>query len=265
MSNKPMISIVTPVYNGQEYIENCILSLKNQTFQDFEHIIIDGGSIDDTIKIAEKYLGSYNLKIFSQKDNGMYDAILKGFEKSSGEIFAWLNSDDMYFPWTLKVVSEIFDNFDINWCTGHPGFFNQDGVYRLLEILPLYNRKLIRKGLYDGRYMYHIQQESTFWTRELWDKSDKQIFEKFIVAGDFQLWREFSKYANLYSVNSPLAGFRIRKGQLSQVRREEYYLEVGKLNSFQKLIVKLKIFKLYQKMSSIINQKKVIQLQNFIK
>lgn len=68
-------TIVTAVYNGEKYIEECIKSIMNQTYQNFEHIIMDGGSTDNTLEIAKKYEKLYNVKIYSRKDNGMYDAM----------------------------------------------------------------------------------------------------------------------------------------------------------------------------------------------
>ena len=73
----PKLSIITPVYNCDKYIEDCILSIKQQTNTNFEHIIVDGGSTDSTLEIIKKYAGTYNMRWISEPDNGMYDAICK--------------------------------------------------------------------------------------------------------------------------------------------------------------------------------------------
>ena len=101
------ITIVTAVYNGEKYIEECIKSIMNQTYQNFEHIIMDGGSTDNTLEIAKKYEKLYNVKIYSRKDNGMYDAIANGFELATGDILCWLNSDDMLRPWAFEVMQKV--------------------------------------------------------------------------------------------------------------------------------------------------------------
>lgn len=261
MVKKIYFSIITPVYNGEEYIEQCILSVKNQTYKNYEHIIMDGGSTDNTVKIAKKYIGTYNLKVISQTDNGMYDAIAKGFDLSSGNVISWLNADDMYLPWALNVMAKVFLEKDVRWCIGHPGFWDENGNYRLLEFLPVYFKNSIKRGYYDGRISYNIQQESTFWTKELWNESKaNEIIIKYDCAGDYYLWRLFSFYTPLYSVNSPVAGFRVHEGQKSSVQREKYYKEVGKLNIFMRILSKSKTAKILHRISSI-RSKYIIRIQ----
>ena len=108
MKENPRISIVTPTFNSEEYLETCILSIRNQHYENLEHIIVDGGSTDSTLEIIRKYELDYPLRWISEPDDGMYDAINKGFSMSSGDILAWLNSDDFYFPWTCEVVAGTF-------------------------------------------------------------------------------------------------------------------------------------------------------------
>ena len=91
----PKISIVTPSYNQGDFLEQTILSVLNQNYPNLEYIIIDGGSTDKSMEIIKKY-EKYISYWISEKDNGQADAIKKGFRKSSGEIFAWINSDDNY-------------------------------------------------------------------------------------------------------------------------------------------------------------------------
>ena len=128
-----MISIITPTYNSGAYLEKCIQSIVNQEFDDYEHIIVDGGSTDNTLAIIKKYESLYNIKWISEKDNGMYDAISKGFKMAKGDILCWLNSDDIYMPWTLKVVEHVFQNTDIDWCTGVPTQINENGEIKVFD------------------------------------------------------------------------------------------------------------------------------------
>ena len=94
MNNYPKFTIVTPNYNGDKFLEQTILSVINQNYPNLEYIIIDGGSNDSSIEIIKKY-ENYLTYWISEPDNGMYEAIQKGFDKSTGEIMAWVNSDDM--------------------------------------------------------------------------------------------------------------------------------------------------------------------------
>jgi glycosyltransferase involved in cell wall biosynthesis len=109
--NNPLVSVITPSYNQGQFIEETILSVKNQTYSNIEHIIVDGGSTDDTIEILKKYEGTYNMKWISEKDEGQYDAINKGFKMARGEILGYINSDDVYLPYTIEKVVNIFIRF----------------------------------------------------------------------------------------------------------------------------------------------------------
>ncbi len=103
----PKISIVTPSYNQGQFLEQAILSVLNQNYANLEYIIIDGGSTDNSIEIIKKYEGRLAYWI-SEPDNGQSDAINKGFKITTGEILAWLNSDDVYMPGALLTVRWYF-------------------------------------------------------------------------------------------------------------------------------------------------------------
>lgn len=108
----PLVSIVTPVYNGQKYLEDAIQSVFNQSYTNYEYIIIDGASTDDTLAIINKYK---NIICISENDQGQSDALNKGFKKSKGELILWLNSDDYLMPDCLEKYVEFYNkntNFD---------------------------------------------------------------------------------------------------------------------------------------------------------
>lgn len=238
-----MISIITPTYNSEAYLEKCILSIMNQSINDYEHIIIDGGSTDGTIEIIQKYENAYNMKWISEKDKGMYDAISKGFRMAKGDIFCWLNSDDIYMPWTLKTIEHIFENSSIEWCTGVPAQINTKGeMYFPIESFITYPRFCIKNGWMDGRRLCCIQQESTFWRRKLYEQVGG-IDSSYRLAGDYSLWIKFAKKTKLHTVNSVLAGFRVHEGQKSE-NKLAYWDEAHKLTFFEKLINKLKLYKM---------------------
>src|SRR5688500_12214725 len=96
----PRITIVTPNYNYGHFLEKAIVSVLDQQYPNLEYIIIDGGSTDNSIEIIRKYEKHLAYWI-SEPDKGMYDAINKGFSRATGEVMAWLNSDDTYFPWAF--------------------------------------------------------------------------------------------------------------------------------------------------------------------
>lgn len=227
MNGNKLVSIITPTYNSEKYIEDCIKSILSQTYTNFEHIIIDGGSTDNTLRIIEKYQTKYRITVISEQDNGMYDAINKGIKLSNGDIISWLNSDDMYFPWALEIVVKAISRYDLKWVTGIPGGWTENGVFYLNKYRkPVYSRNLIKYGLYHGRGLGFIQQESTFWTRELWLKIEDNFLSKYRLAGDFFLWKEMAKHENLVTLEVFLSGFRTHSGQLSG-DIASYYKEIG--------------------------------------
>lgn len=116
IKNKPLISIVTVVLNGGDYIEQTILSVINQSYDNVEYILIDGGSSDATIDIIKKYEGMIDYWV-SEKDNGIYDAMNKGISLCSGDIVGILNSDDYYTKDTFEIIKSQFEeNIDLVYC-----------------------------------------------------------------------------------------------------------------------------------------------------
>lgn len=108
MSNSPLVSIITPTLQRAAYLESTLRSVAAQTYGPIEHVVVDGGSTDGTIELLKRYGDVYNLRWISEPDAGMYDAVNKGIRMASGEIVAYVNSDDLYFPWTVQVVVAAF-------------------------------------------------------------------------------------------------------------------------------------------------------------
>jgi len=115
MKNNPKISIITPSYNSGNKIERAIKSVLKQDYKNWEHIIIDGKSTDNTIETLKKYP---HLKWISEKDKGQADAMNKGFKKSTGDIIVYLNADDYFYPKAFSSVIEEF-NKDAKFVVGN--------------------------------------------------------------------------------------------------------------------------------------------------
>ncbi len=209
------ISVITVSYNAAATIEQTILSVVGQAYPYIEYIIIDGGSTDGTVDIIRKYEDKIAYWV-SEPDNGMYDALAKGFVRATGDVCAYINADDFYQPHAFATVCQIFHNMDCQWLTGINAIYNFCG--QIVDVnIPFYCRaKFIQKGFYNGTILPFIQQESTFWTMELMQYVDFMRLGKMKLAGDYYLWKCFSEHAELYIVKCILSGFRKRRGQLSE-------------------------------------------------
>jgi glycosyltransferase involved in cell wall biosynthesis len=186
------------------------------------HLIIDGGSRDETASIAGQFPRS---RFLSEPDTGMYDALAKGLSRVNGDIVGYLNAGDVLFPWAFDVLLEVFSNSDVQWATGYSSQINEQGQVTACWKPPRYRREFVANGFYaDPAYPACIQQESTFWSVDLNRKIDLEKLRYFKLAGDYFLWTEFAKHADLHSIMSPLGAFRIHGGQLSE-RRTEYHTE----------------------------------------
>ena len=208
MNKFPKISIVTPSFNQADYLEQTILSIVDQGYPNLEYIIIDGGSTDGSVEIIKKYKGQISYWV-SEKDDGLYHALQKGLEKSTGEIMGWLNSDDLFHKKSLFAIAKIFSAYkDFNWIMGKNSWFDETGF--CLELKYSLMQESWSKWRLCTEKRSHIQQESTFWRRSLWQKTGGYISQDYKLAGDFDLWSRFFKHDLLLSCNISLSGFRLR-------------------------------------------------------
>ena len=199
----PKISLVTPVFNSVRYLEATLRSVLSQGYPNLEYIVIDGGSTDGSLDILRKYEGHLHSWV-SEPDRGMYEAINKGFTRSSGELMGWISATDMLHAGSLFVVGSVFRTFpQVEWITGRPTGFSDDGM--AAEILKL--RRWSRWPFLAGANRY-IQQESTFWRRSLWERAGSHVDDSRRNASDFELWVRFFRHARLYSVDALIGGFR---------------------------------------------------------
>lgn len=217
----PKISIITPNFNQVLFLETTIISVLNQSYPNLEYIIIDGGSTDGSVEIIKKYQDKLHYWI-SEPDSGMYDAIQKGFLQSSGAIMTYINSDDVLQPYSLFTTASIFSKYShIHWINGLPNIIDEFNRFVLVGTLPNWTKF----HFLTGNYKY-IQQEGSFWTRNLWDRSGGYISTNLKLAGDMELWSRFFYYEKLYYVPIILGSFRRRRsGQKSLEQLDEYHHE----------------------------------------
>jgi glycosyltransferase involved in cell wall biosynthesis len=201
----PKISIVTPSYNQGRFLEKTILSVLNQNYPNLEYIVIDGDSKDGSLEIIKRY-EKYLAYWVSDKDNGQADAINKGFQKSTGDILAWLNADDLYLPNTLLKVKEVFQKHRENqFIYGHSVLINKkDNIIRVCYTVPQTHHSYI----YDRGG--NIFQGTVFWKRSIFYKY-KGLDTKLYYTMEYKLFDNFFKHEKGIFLNNIIAAYRIHK------------------------------------------------------
>ena len=213
----PKITLVTAVYNGEEYLEETIRSVLNQGYPNLEYIVVDDGSTDGTAEIIRKYERQMSC-CFRQTNQGLYAALNAGFARSTGEIMGWLNSSDLLQVNGLFTVGNVFAKLrQVEWITGRQTKISATGM--TIDVLPV--RRWSRERFLAGANK-HIQQESTFWRRSLWEKAGGRLSTEYRAEGDFELWVRFFRHARLHSVNALIGGYRLHEGALSASNMERY-------------------------------------------
>ena len=209
----PKITVVTPSLNQGRYIEQTITSVLDQQYSNLQYIVIDGGSHDGTVDILRKYERYIDFWV-SESDNGQADAINKGFARGSGEILAWLNSDDVYAEGVLSQVAGLFGQSpDVDVFSGRCRFWYGDSRDYLMEPSPLRTFEDfldIGKNWLNSRL---IVQPEAFFRRRALDKAGK-LHDELQYCFDTRLWMDMAKAGCVFaSVDQHWASLRMYEGQ----------------------------------------------------
>lgn len=197
------ISIVIPTLNQSETLEHTLLSIINQDYSNFEVIVIDGGSSDNTFNVVDRY--HHWIDYFtSGNDNGQSDAINKGFSLATGNILGWINSDDYYLPSAFsKVVKTFNSNPNTDIIVGAGDVISRDCKF-LKHISPMLMEEENLTKWVEGKW---LMQQSCFWTAEIWKKSGG-VDESLSLLMDFDLWFRFAQLGKSITLNETLAAMR---------------------------------------------------------
>lgn len=206
----PTISIVTPSYNQGPFIEATVRSVFLQRYPRLEYLLMDGGSKDDTVERLAPYRDRFAYFV-SAPDQGQADAIHRGFERCTGEIMAYLNSDDVLLPGCLNYVADYFRRHpEVDMIYGHRGIIDEHDTVNGHWILPRHSNVLMRR--WDL-----IPQESCFWRRSLFER-EGNIDPSFRFAMDYDLFVRYMRGGRVRRVPRFLAAFRIHGDSKTQTQ-----------------------------------------------
>lgn len=245
LESLPQIALVTPNFNCGKYIERTIQSVVEQGYPKLVYHVQDGGSNDSSLEVIRNYserVSSWE----SVKDRGQSHAINLGFQRVTGDVMGWLNSDDILLPRALERVGKFFarhPNVDVVY--GHRLLIDSDDRIINRWVLPAHDHRLIQWADY-------IPQETMFWRRSLWEQVGGKINEQFQFAMDWELILRFRRAgASFYRLPHLLAAFRITDQQktsqlLASVGRRESNLlrrqELGFIPSDEEVSKQLKSY-----------------------
>jgi len=211
LDSYPEIAIVTPSYNTVQYMQRTIESVLGQGYTQLQYVIQDGGSTDGTAEIIKKF--EKQLTYWeSIPDNGQSHAINKGFRHTTGEIMAYLNSDDILLPGTLHYVAQFFlEHPEVDAIYGHRVLINENDEEIGRWVLPGHDNDILTCNDF-------VPQETLFWRRSLWEKAGGCINEEFQFAMDWDLLLRFREAgANFVRLPRFLGAFRVHSTMKSIV------------------------------------------------
>jgi glycosyltransferase involved in cell wall biosynthesis len=199
----PKISIITPSYNQGQFLEETILSVLNQGYPNLEYIIIDGGSTDNSVDVIKKYEDRITYWV-SEPDNGMTDALNKGFKQSTGDILNWINSDDYFLSAAFYTAAEAFSNNDpmLGFIYGRCQNIRSDGSLLEERNMVNFDAGILRYG----RNLF--AQPASFFHKRVIDKIGL-LNENLSYAMDYEFWiRACEADFRFKNISVPLATYR---------------------------------------------------------
>ncbi len=204
MKTEPSVSIVTPSFNQAPFLEKTILSVLEQDYPNIEYMVVDGASTDGSLEIIRKHANRISWWV-SEKDDGQADGINKGFKRATGDIVAWLNSDDFYLPGTVtRAVQALQDNPSAAFVYGDVQVVDEKG--EVINIL-----KYGDWGLKELASFHIIGQPAVFMRRDALDRAG-YLDTSFHYLLDHQLWLRLAMNAGIKYVPQLWAGAHYHAG-----------------------------------------------------
>jgi glycosyltransferase involved in cell wall biosynthesis len=240
--NGPLLSVITPVYNGKRFMESCLQSVIGQNCQQAEHVIVDGGSRDGTVEIIKKYAQQYpHIRWASKKDSGQSSAMNKGIAMAHGKIIGILNCDDYYEPGIFPKVLKIFDSLpEPSFVAGNCRVFKDDGSIWYTNRPSKLNIVDILIGGVDRQFPHN--PASYFYHKSLHDKIG--LFDEADhYAMDLDFIMRALLAAHLQYVNEIWGNYRFLKGTKTYEAKANNELQTNKMRVMDIYLKKLPLMK----------------------
>jgi glycosyltransferase involved in cell wall biosynthesis len=218
----PRISIVMPSYNQGKFIEETIWSVLQQDYPNLEYIIMDGGSNDESVEIIKKYENKLAHWV-SQNDEGQSDAINQGMHLATGDLVAWINSDDTYLPGVFRKIATSFAQKEVQLVYGNANFINDRG-----EIIGEYPAAPLKSNWRRYRYWrgWPIPQPTVFMRRRLLEQYG-YLDTSLHYALDYELLIRLSQHVKFEFLDAPLANYRIHSSSKTAdwTKSQEFFFQ----------------------------------------
>lgn len=211
-------SVITPSYNQGPFIERTIQSVLLQTEADWEYMVCDGGSSDSTIEVLRRYQNC--LRWVSESDRGQADAVNKGIQTTTGDIIAWINSDDIYYPEAFRKVKHVFETRpDVQVIYGNANHIDQND--QVIEPYPTEDWSYRR--LKDTCF---ISQPAVFFRRQLVSRCGG-LNANLNFCMDYELWLRYGQHTPFFYLPELLAGSRLYQDTKTLGQRVAVHYEIG--------------------------------------
>lgn len=222
-SPAPRISVVTPSFQQSQFIERTIYSVVSQGYPELEYVVQDGGSDDGTVEVLRRYEDAL-AGWASEPDGGQADAVNRGFARTSGEIMAYLNSDDLLLPGSLAhVASYLQAHPEVDAVYGHRVLIDDRDRQIGMWVLPPHDDRMLALGDY-------VPQETLFWRRSAWERAGGRMDDSFRFALDWDLLlRLGDSGARIVRLPRFLGAFRVHDDQKTLVGGEARDAEADRL------------------------------------
>lgn len=227
--SSPLVSVVTATYNMGNYIEEAVVSVLNQTYDNFQYIIIDDGSTDNTREVLDSYLKDPRVEYYYQENMGQTVAKNNGIRKSKGDYICFLDSDNIWDLNKLKIQTDTFKTINPEYkiIYTHQHFIDEKGDYIGSPDIKRYSGNITEQLLFDNFVTFNtvMVKRECFEESGLMDEDLKRSI-------DYELWLRFSLKYDFYYLSEMTTYYRHWEGQMSQDLEKRFKVSFDIVNNF---------------------------------